>query len=363
MSVYVHVPFCTSRCDYCAFATWTDRHHLRTQYTEACIAHLRAAQLDQGWGPASTVYLGGGTPSQLAISDLERLLASIEWSEGAEVTIEANPEDVTSAWACAAARSGATRISLGVQSLDPVVLVGLGRRHDPASVAAAAQAIAANGISSYSVDLIYGGAGETDLSWATTLEGILALDPPPDHVSAYALTVEAGTPLWRDARRHPDDDVQAARYERADAVLSAAGLSWYELSNWARPGRECRHNQNYWKQGDYLAIGAAAHGHKAGTRWWNLRTPERYIDAISSGRPPIAATENLTVREQATEQMELALRTNRGVPDSSLPLREDPALDGLLEACGPGQVALTLRGRLLANEVACRLRPVLSQIT
>jgi putative oxygen-independent coproporphyrinogen III oxidase len=375
VGVYVHIPFCVSRCDYCAFATWTDRHELRSAYVDACIAQVRAAQqggadlppTSEPWpeaASATTVYLGGGTPSQLEIGDLGRLLAAIDRVPGAEVTIEANPEDVTDSWAVAAAAAGATRISLGVQALDPVVLRGLGRAHDPAAVASAAAAIGAAGISSYSVDLIFGGSGETDGSWLATLVGVLGIDPAPSHVSAYALTVEPGTPLWRDPARHPDDDVQATRYEMADRLLSARGLAWYELSNWAKPGHECRHNQGYWEQGDYLAIGAGAHGHRAGRRWWNVRTPERYIAAVSEGRSPVAASETLTPAQRRSEALELSLRTRHGVPESSLPVGSDPALDGLVEAVAEGRVALTLAGRLLANEVACRLGSAeLSKIT
>lgn len=304
----------------------------------------------------ATCYLGGGTPSQLEAPDLERLLAAAALAAGAEVTVEANPEDVTAEWAGAAARAGATRVSLGVQSLDPVVLAGLGRAHSPAAVPAAAAALGAAGISSYSVDLIYGGAGETDASWVATLEGVLALEPAPSHVSAYALTVEPGTPLWRQPGRHPDDDVQARRYELADELLSGAGLSWYEISNWAAPGHASRHNENYWDQGDYLAVGAAAHGHRAGRRWWNLRTPERYIAAVSAGRPPVAAGETLSAFERRFEQLELALRTRRGVPAAALPLGEDEALAALVEPAEEGRVRLNRAGRLLANEVACRLQ-------
>jgi len=369
-SVYVHVPFCATRCDYCAFATFTDRHDLRSQYVDGCIAHLERARADAGLAPpgdlswpepAPTLYLGGGTPSQLEITDLARLLAAVPVAEGSEVTVEANPEDVTGAFARALVEAGVNRVSLGVQSLDPVVLSGLGRRHDPSAVAAAAEAIGEAGIGSYSVDLIYGGAGESDRSFVATLEGVLGLEPAPAHVSAYALTVEPGTPLWRDRSRHPDDDAQARRYELADELLTAAGLSWYEISNWARPGHESRHNLNYWAQGDYLAIGSAAHGHRAGRRWWNVRTPERYLAALAAGRSPVAGEETLDPPLRASEALELALRTRQGVPRDCLPpeFGEREELARLVEPVpgpeGAGRVRLTLAGRLLANEVACRL--------
>jgi len=355
--LYVHIPFCQSRCDYCAFATWTDRHHLASDYVDACIEQFARSQPD-GWGVPATVFVGGGTPSQLAPDDLVRLIRSFRPPPGAEVTVEANPEDVTPDWLGACTQAGVNRISVGVQSLDPVVLRGLGRLHDPDAVASAAAAIGTAGIGSYSVDLIYGGAGETDASWLATLSGVLGLDPAPSHVSAYALTVEPGTPLWRDATRHPDDDDQARRYELADAVLSAAGLSWYEISNWSRPGYECRHNRNYWTQGDYLGIGCAAHSHRAGRRWWNLRTPERYIAAIRALQPVVAAAERLDDATRELERLELALRTSDGVPAATLPVG-DESLEGLVEVTGDRAV-LTLRGRMLANEVACRLRHEIS---
>ncbi len=174
-------------------------------------------------------------------------------------------------------------MSIGVQSMVPHVLAALGRTHDPANVHRAVAAARSVGLATFNLDVIYGTAGETLADWRTTLEGILELDPP--HVSAYALTVEAGTPLAGDPARHPDDDVQADEYELADELLTAAGLANYEVSNWARPGHECRHNLLYWAQHDYLGFGCAAHSHRAGRRWWNVRTPERYIDAVRAGPP------------------------------------------------------------------------------
>jgi oxygen-independent coproporphyrinogen-3 oxidase len=180
----------------------------------------------------------------------------------------------------------------------------------------------------------------------------LAFDPPPEHVSCYALTVEPGTPLASDASRHPDDDDQANRYEIADKTLENAGYRWYEVSNWALPGHECRHNLLYWRQGDYRGIGCAAHSHRGGRRWWNVRTPERYIAAIGSGRSAEAGTEILDPASRQLEALQLAIRTSGGVPKESVP--DDPALLGLVEQHGDSAV-LTLRGRLLTNEVAIRL--------
>jgi oxygen-independent coproporphyrinogen-3 oxidase len=352
LGVYVHVPFCARRCDYCAFATWTGLDHLSQAYVDACLTELRLAY-DEGLGPAASVFFGGGTPSQLPGSELARLLGGVRRQEGAEVTVECNPEDVTIGLLRTYATAGVTRISLGVQSLAPHVLVSLGRRHRPETVPRAVAAIGDVGFRSFNVDLIYGARGETDDDWAATLDGVLGLDPSPPHVSAYALQAEPGTVLWRDPDRHPDDDVQARRYEIADGVLEAAGLGWYEISNWSRPGHECRHNQNYWRQGEYLGVGCAAHSHLDGRRFWNIRTPERYMAAIASNRSAVAGEERLDFDHRLLESLELAVRTREGVDADALP--DDEMLAGLVarDSC---RAVLTLRGRMLANEVACRLR-------
>ncbi len=183
------------------------------------------------------------------------------------------------------------------------MLAGLGRRNVPHAAETIAAAVHAAGFTTWNLDLIFGAATESDDDWAATLDHVLALDHPPPHLSAYGLTVEPGTPLAADAARHPDDDVEARRYEHAEAVLTAAGYHWEEISNWARPGHECRHNHLYWEQGDYVGIGSAAHSHRAGTRWWNVRTPDRYIDAVEAGRSPEAAREELTAEQREFEAL------------------------------------------------------------
>lgn len=361
--VYVHVPFCRRRCDYCAFATWTDRHHLTAPYVAACRAELALLAEGGGSALATSVFFGGGTPSLLPAADLAAILDGVPRAAGAEVTVECNPDTVTAELLAAYRAAGVTRLSLGVQSLAPHVLAALGREHDPAAVR---RAVALAGEAGYgdacSVDLIMGAAGETLDDWRRTLEGVLALDPSPAHVSAYGLTVEPGTPLAADPRRHPDPDDQADKYLLADAVLADAGLRWYEVSNWARPGHECRHNQLYWEQGPYRGIGCAAHSHErlaggGSQRWWNVRTPDRYIRLVEAGQPVVAAEDVLGPEEAALEGLQLALRTRGGVPVAALPgLGWDPALDGLVDVAG-GRAVLTPQGRLLANEVALRLDP------
>jgi oxygen-independent coproporphyrinogen-3 oxidase len=299
---------------------------------------------------ATSIFVGGGTPSLVAPSELVDLLDGIPRAPGSEVTVETNPDTITPELVDAYAAGGVTRVSLGVQSMVDHVLVGLGRTHDPANVRRAVELVRGAGIATFNLDLIYGGAGETLDDWRRTLDEALSLEPP--HVSAYGLTVEPGTALAEDAARHPDDDDQADKYLAAGKALEAAGLVWYEISNWARPGHECRHNWLYWTMGQYQAVGCAGHSHRAGRRFWNVRTPERYIDAVTSGASPVAAGEQLEPEARQLESLQLALRTRDGVPAGSLPVDE---LSGLVEPDGD-RLVLTVDGRLLANEVALRLR-------
>jgi putative oxygen-independent coproporphyrinogen III oxidase len=346
--VYLHVPFCAARCDYCAFATWTDRHHLTDRYMAALRVEAREA-VATAMAPVTSVFVGGGTPSLVPPEDLTAVIAELPLTADAEVTVECNPDTITADLLGTYRAGGVTRISLGVQSMVPEVLTALGRTHDRDNVHRAVDLVKAATFESFSVDLIYGGVGETVEDWRRTVTEVVALDPP--HISAYALTVEPGTPLAADATRHPDDDDQADKYPIADELLGVAGLDWYEISNWARPGHECRHNRLYWRQGDYLGLGCAAHSHEDGRRWWNVRTPDRYIDLIESGRSAEAAGETLDAEQRRTEQLQLAVRTREGVPAAALPVDE---IDSLVTVDG-GQATLTQTGRLLANEVAVRL--------
>ena len=350
--VYVHVPFCAARCDYCSFATWTDRHHLTDSYLAACRADLDRLVVD-GMPSATSVFFGGGTPSMVPADALVALLAQIPRAPGCEVTIECNPDTVTQELVDTYVAGGVTRLSLGVQSTSPHVLAALGRTHDRANVERSVELLRAAGIGTFNLDLIYGGAGESLDDWCRTLDDALALDPP--HVSAYALTVEPGTPLADDTARHPDDDDQADKYLAAVDRLGAAGLGWYEISNWAKAGHECRHNLLYWTMGEYQGVGCASHSHRDGRRFWNLRTPDRYIDAVTAGASVEAADERLDADARALEALQLALRTRDGVPASALDV---DALPGLVEpsSTDPTRLVLTVDGRLLANEVALRLR-------
>lgn len=349
--VYLHIPFCAARCDYCAFATWTDRHHLTDPYLAACRADADRL-VEAGMPEATSIFVGGGTPSMVPPADLVAVLDRVPRTADAEVTVECNPDNVTAELVDTYRAGGVNRLSFGVQSTSAHVLAALGRTHDRANVVRSVELARAAGFETFNLDLIYGGAGETLADWCATLDDVISLDPP--HISAYALTVEAGTPLAADTARHPDDDDQADKYLAATERLGAAGLDWYEISNWAKPGHECRHNLLYWTMGEYQGVGCAAHSHRAGRRFWNLRTPDRYIDAVTTGATVEAADEHLDDEGRALEALQLSLRLRDGVPRSAL----DPdQLPGLVQEhpTDPDRLVLTVQGRLLANEVALRL--------
>ncbi|MCL6092155.1 MAG: radical SAM family heme chaperone HemW, partial [Actinobacteria bacterium] len=263
--VYVHIPFCQHRCDYCAFATWVGREAIWERYVGACTKEV-AARLQAPRRSATSAFFGGGTPSLLPASLLLEVLSALKDACGlasdAEVTVECNPETVTASKLAAYRQAGVARLSFGAQSMVPHVLGSLGRQHRPSALRRAVELAGEAGFAgAYNVDLIFGAAGESLADWNETLVSVLSLSPPPVHVSAYALSVEAGTPLSKDMARYPDDDDQADKYALADAVLGAEGFEWYEISNWALPGAECAHNQLYWSQGEYAGIGCAAHSH------------------------------------------------------------------------------------------------------
>lgn len=348
--VYVHIPFCARKCDYCAFATWVGRDHQIAAYLRAVRSEIERA-VAAGLPLVTSVFVGGGTPSLVPPDALMETLTPIPLAPGAEVTVECNPETVTAEVVTVYRAAGVNRLSFGVQSMQPHVLAALGRAHDPDGVRRAVALTREAGFTTFNLDLIYGGAGETLADWEATLAAALALDPP--HVSAYALTVEPGTPLAADRSRHPDDDDQADKYLLAERMLTAAGLANYEISNWARPGHECRHNLLYWSMGEYLGFGCAAHSHRDGRRWWNVRTIDRYLALVEAGQPAEGGSERLDPEERRLEALQLALRLRDGVPAAALPVE---GLDGLVEVGDDGRARLTVAGRLVANDLALRLR-------
>jgi oxygen-independent coproporphyrinogen-3 oxidase len=284
LGIYIHVPFCAARCGYCDFNTYVpDGPAIQDQFVDAALAEIRHARAELGPRPVRSVFVGGGTPSLLGAAALLRLLDGVGDAfgllPGAEVTSEANPESVDPAMLRALHRGGFTRVSLGMQSAAPHVLRALDRVHTPGRAVAAARQAREAGFDHVSIDLIYGAEGETDADWAATLDAAIAAGP--DHLSAYALTVEPGTALAARVRRGsvpaPDDGVQAERFRVADARLRAAGLDWYEVSSWARDETSrCRHNIGYWRSDDWWGIGPGAHSHVGGVRWSNVLRPAAY---------------------------------------------------------------------------------------
>ncbi len=346
--VYIHIPFCSKRCDYCAFATWDDRGHLQTNYMAALRTSVQQA-VASGIETVDTVFVGGGTPSLVDPQQLLAVIHELPLSSNPEITIECNPDNITAELMDAYAAGGVNRISMGVQSMIENVLKILGRQHNPQNVIKAVAYAKAAGIKEVNMDLIYGSVGESIGDFETTIRRIIDLQPT--HVSAYGLTVESGTPLAQDPTRFPDDDDQADKYLLANQLLEQAGYFNYEISNWAKPGSECRHNLLYWRQGNYLGFGCAAHSHRNGRRWWNVRTPDRFIDLVSSGGLLETASETLTENERKLEKSQLALRTREGVSrDHFQQLDLESVKDFIIEQVD--QIVLNPTGRLLANEIS-----------
>jgi putative oxygen-independent coproporphyrinogen III oxidase len=367
----VHVPFCASRCAYCDFNTYT-ASELRGRDARAGFAADAIAEVDlaartlSGERPlVSTVFFGGGTPTLLPAVDLVRILRAVDERlglvPGAEVTVEANPESVDPAVLALLREHGVTRVSLGMQSVAPHVLAVLERAHTPGRAQAAAAEARAAGFEHVSLDLIFGTPGETDADWAASLDAALAAGP--DHVSVYGLTLAAGTRLDARVRRGdlpaPDDDAMADRYLAADAALGAAGLGWYELSNWAA-GEEarCRHNVGYWRGADWWGVGPGAHSHLDGRRWWNVRHPSDYAARLAAGHSPAAGAEVLAPEARRLERIMLETRTADGLDAGVLRAAGADAArrmvgERLLEdgALAAGRVRLTLGGRLVADAV------------
>lgn len=373
--IYLHVPFCAVRCGYCDFNTYTlgelGPGASISSYADSALAEIRLARRVLGeTPPVSTVFVGGGTPTMLAADDLVRLLSGVREEFGVtddvEVTTEANPDSVTIESLQRLADSGFTRVSLGMQSAVPQVLATLDRTHDPAGVGRAVDAARAAGLQ-VSVDLIYGTPGESLADWRTSLDAAVALEP--DHVSAYALTVEDGTALARRVRRGelpmPTGDDEADKYELAESVLTAAGFGWYEISNWSRSTKtRCRHNEAYWSGGNWWGIGPGAHSHVGGVRWWNVKHPVRYAGLLTDGGSPGAGHEVLDEQQQEHERILLGIRRVEGLALDSLDPQARSAVaelisDGLVVPGAalrrPGRVVLTVRGRLLADTVVRRL--------
>jgi oxygen-independent coproporphyrinogen-3 oxidase len=366
--LYVHVPFCITRCGYCDFNTYTPAELGGVNPDAWLLAlgtELRLAAARLKAPTVNTVFVGGGTPSLLGGQRMATLLDMVRehfvLAPDAEVTTEANPESAWPDFFDATRAAGFTRVSLGMQSVAPRVLGVLDRIHTPNRSAASAREALAAGFEHVSLDLIYGTPGESDDDLLRSVD--TAVETGVDHVSAYALVVEEGTALARRVRRGelaaPDDDVLAHRYELLDARLSEAGMEWYEVSNWSRPGGQCRHNLGYWNGGQWWGAGPGAHGFVGATRWWNVKHPNAYAEALGEGALPVAGFEQLDAEALHTEDVLLRVRLRQGLPrellkDAERDRAEIAVADGLLVPEGD-RLVLTPRGRLLADAVVRNL--------
>jgi oxygen-independent coproporphyrinogen-3 oxidase len=371
---YVHVPFCTVRCGYCDFNTYTAEElgtgASRTTYAASAIEEVRRARRVLGDVdlPVSSIFVGGGTPTLLSPADLGSVVAAVGAEFGlaadAEITTESNPDSVDDGRLAELRAVGFNRISFGMQSAVEHVLRTLDRTHDPLRVPEVVAGARRAGFEQVSLDLIYGTPGESPADWDTTVETALASEP--DHVSAYSLIVEDGTALARRVRRGelpmPDEDDLADKYLAADARFAAAGLGWYEVSNWARDAAaRCRHNLGYWTGGDWWGVGPGAHSHVGGVRWWNVKHPAAYADRLATGVSPAHAREVLDAESRRVERVLLEIRLRDGLPVEVLDAVGRAAVPELVQrglvAVEEGRLVLGLEGRLLADAVVRDLLP------
>lgn len=377
LSFYIHIPYCVKRCGYCDFNTYTPNElqsgsdsvdSVSQGYIDALIGEIAMAKQRLGDREISTIFFGGGTPTLLPAAHLGQVLRSLAEnfgiSDDCEITTEANPDSVDARSLVELRAVGFNRISFGLQSVKEHVLKVLDRTHDSSRVAEVVNAARSAGFQSISVDLIYGTPGESLEDFRESLEFALSL--PIDHLSAYALIVEQGTRFGAAVRRGeilmPNDDETAEKYLMLDQRMSAAGMPWYELSNWSKVGHECRHNQAYWRSDDWWGVGAGAHSHLAGERWWNLKHPKTYIQTILAGSAPSAGSESLNAQEQATENLMLQIRMREGLAWESFSAAQQEQLAGFYsralfqdDAWRQGRVLLSLEGRLLADQIVREL--------
>lgn len=377
LSFYVHIPYCVKRCGYCDFNTYTPGE-LRSGsdavstvaegYIDALLAEIRLAQRRLGNREISTIFFGGGTPTLLPPEHLGRVISALDESFGltsdCEVTTEANPDSVDAHSLSQLREAGFNRISFGVQSTKPHVLKVLDRTHDASRVGEVIREAKSAGFGSISIDLIYGTPGESLDDFMESVDFALSL--PIDHLSAYALIVEQGTRFGAAVRRGevimPNDDETAEKYVKLDQKMASAGFAWYELSNWSKPGHESRHNQAYWVSADWWGIGAGAHSHLAGERWWNIKHPQSYTSAVKNGDSPAAGSEILTDDDKLVENLMLHIRMRDGIAINTF----TPAQQSMLQQFNSrrlfvsddwsaGRLVLSLEGRLLADQIVREL--------
>ena len=369
LSFYVHIPYCIKRCGYCDFNTYTPSELqdgatleiVSGDYIDAVLKELEFAPTDQ----VPTIFCGGGTPSLIPPHDLGRVITAIKARNGitedCEITLEANPDSVTAEKLEGYIAAGFNRISFGMQSTSTHVLKVLDRTHDPENVKRAVDMARAAGFESVSVDLIYGTPGESLKDWQSTVTQALNLGV--DHISAYALIIEEGTKLAAQIKRgdvaSPDDDLMADMYLYIDQACGFKGLKWYELSNWAKSGHECRHNIAYWKSANWWGLGPGAHSHVDRKRFWNVKHPTAYKQRLFDGLSPIADSEELTDEQRKSEYIMLASRLRTGIAKNALTvaqyerMAEHIKADQIIDA--PDSLILTATGRLIADRIVAEL--------
>jgi oxygen-independent coproporphyrinogen-3 oxidase len=378
LAFYVHIPYCARRCGYCDFNTYTpselsissDLSGVSRDYIDLLIAEINSARKISKADLVPTIFFGGGTPTLMEPADLGRVVTAIknnfDLAPNAEITTEANPDTVTPAKLAELREAGINRISFGMQSAVPHVLAALDRTHNPANVARSVNDARAAGFDEVSVDLIYGTPGESMSDWQESID--VALSLPISHISAYALIVEQGTKLGAQVKRGevvmPDDDETADKYVLADAKFGAAGLNWYELSNWSKAGSESRHNLAYWNGDNWWGAGPGAHSHIDGRRWWNVKHPTAYKEKISSGQSPMHEEEVLNDEQKNSERMMLEIRLAKGIDAKTLDSGQLAILESfknqghlLADSWAAGRIVLSTSGRLIADRI---VREILS---
>ena len=378
LAFYVHIPYCARRCGYCDFNTYTpselsissDLSGVSRDYIDLLIAEINSARKISKADLVPTIFFGGGTPTLMEPADLGRVVTAIknnfDLAPNAEITTEANPDTVTPAKLAELREAGINRISFGMQSAVPHVLAALDRTHNPANVARSVNDARAAGFDEVSVDLIYGTPGESMSDWQESID--VALSLPISHISAYALIVEQGTKLGAQVKRGevvvPDDDETADKYVLADAKFGAAGLNWYELSNWSKAGSESRHNLAYWNGDSWWGAGPGAHSHIDGRRWWNVKHPTAYKEKISSGQSPMHEEEVLNDEQKNSERMMLEIRLAKGIDAKTLDSGQLAILESfknqghlLADSWAAGRIVLSTSGRLIADRI---VREILS---
>jgi oxygen-independent coproporphyrinogen-3 oxidase len=383
LSFYVHIPYCVKRCGYCDFNTYTPTDLLSQSsthnnsagiqtvangYIDLVIQEIQLARRTVGEASVPTIFFGGGTPTLLPAQDLLRIVDAISGrfslERRCEITVEANPDSVTKESLTTLRAGGVNRISFGMQSAVPHVLNVLDRTHKSENLVSATQWAKEVGFDHISVDLIYGTPGESLNDWKVSIDAALSL--PIDHISAYALIVEQGTKLARQLNSGeitmPDDDETAEKYRMADCSFSEAGFDWYELSNWARPGGECRHNIAYWQNSEWWGLGPGAHSHIENSRWWNVKHPNSYRAKITANETPIQEREELSLDNQKTENLMLAIRMKEGINLENLSGEQRDIAEKYVgsehlvrEKWERGALVLTQSGRLIADRIVREL--------